>query len=105
MEGYKGMLKIQEKAQLDLTARRRLRKLRRFQQLTRKGHLLELELGQAPEGFQIESNCPDSIGIENDELSPEELVAAYEERGSSPFYYTGDQNEENVGDLAHVEWL
>ena len=94
---------VAEKAQLDLTARRRLRKLRRFQQLTRKGHLLELELGQAPEGFQIESEQPDLIGIEG-ELSPEELVAAYEERGSSPFYYTGDKHD-NVGDMAHVEWL
>ena len=98
------MNRIKERAELDLTARRRLRKLRRFQQLTRKGHLLELELGQAPEGFQIESEQPDLIGIEEGELSPEELVAAYEERGSSPFYYTGDKHD-NVGDMAHVEWL
>ena len=99
------MQKIEARAQMDLTARRRLRKLRRFQQLTRKGHLLELELGQAPEGFQIESEQPDLIGIEEGELSPEELVAAYQERGSSPFYYTGDQHDDNVGDMAHVEWL
>ena len=97
------MHKIRERAELDLTARRKLRKLRRFQQLTRKGHLLELELGQAPEGFQIESEQPDLIGIEG-ELSPEELVAAYQERGSSPFYFTGEQYD-NVGDMAHVEWL
>lgn len=96
-------MRIAEKANLDLTARKRLRKLRRFQQLTRKGHLLELELGQAPEGFQIESEQPDLIGLEG-ELSPEELVAAYQERGSSPFYYTGEQDD-NVGDMAHVEWL